>query len=443
VVPLALASGPAAGNGALPDAQNVLTPGDRPLEIIIPTNFGVVLSHDAGATWLWTCEQDANALGWNYQIGLSPRHRVFTVANKALAYSDDSTCGWRVAGGSVTGLEISDAWVDRALPDRVLAIGVRCCDGDNHIYAAFESADGGTTFGAPRYVAASGDTLTGIESSVSDPAIIYMTMSVGATAYRPTLARSADGGGSWQLNDLTASLGKGNVRLMAVDPRNADKVFLLWNDPINGQSVAATENKGATATIRWQPTADGEVIKAFIDMDADSGTLLLATDAQGVAALHLSRDGGKTFEPVAHPPHIRGFSQRGATIYAATDNFADGYALATSTDGGSTWRPLMSYDHVQAIAGCVKATCQSMCVAQVPTLWSADVCSADPSIVSKAGAASAGCAIAGAGDGYPQQAVAGRATLLKIFGQLPFQTLPLLSAWWLLVIVRRRQRTIR
>jgi hypothetical protein len=219
-----------------------------------------------------------------------------------------------------------------------------------------------------------------------------MTMSVGSS-YLPTLARSADGGGTWTRNDLTASLGRGNVRLIAVDPHNARKVFLLWNDPTNGQTMAVTEDGGATAEIRWQPTGDGEVIKAFVV--TASGAVLIATDLNGTAALHRSRDGGKTFDGMGNPPHIRGLSQRGPMLYAATDNFSDGYALATSRDDGTTWTALMSYDSIQAIAGCVKATCRSLCDAQVPVLWSADVCTADSPQPPSARSSASGCAVAG------------------------------------------------
>ena len=89
----------ARADGALPNSQNILTPADRPQEILLVTNFGLVMTEDGGKTWTWSCEQTANAYGYQYQLSLSPRHRVFALANKALVYSDDNTCGWSVAGG--------------------------------------------------------------------------------------------------------------------------------------------------------------------------------------------------------------------------------------------------------------------------------------------------------------------------------------------------------
>ena len=46
--------GEARGDGAFPDAQAVLLPRDRPQEIILATNFGLVFTQDGAATWAYT-----------------------------------------------------------------------------------------------------------------------------------------------------------------------------------------------------------------------------------------------------------------------------------------------------------------------------------------------------------------------------------------------------
>src|SRR5262245_60647608 len=42
-------------NGALPASLGILLPADKPQEVVLATNFGLIISRDAGATWLWTC----------------------------------------------------------------------------------------------------------------------------------------------------------------------------------------------------------------------------------------------------------------------------------------------------------------------------------------------------------------------------------------------------
>jgi hypothetical protein len=96
-----------------------------------------------------------------------------------------------------------------------------------------------------------------------------------------------------------------------------------------------------------------------------------------------------TFEMVANPPSIRGLSRRGDTVYAATDNFGDGYALGASTDEGNQLErrhvlrpdPGESWAAVRDDAQC-QATCQALAgqgMMSPGMIWEPTVCSANPS----------------------------------------------------------------
>src|SRR3954467_1678548 len=102
----------AAADGAFPDSRTVLAPADRPHELLLATNFGVVSSEDDGQTWTWSCEQEANSFGLFYQLGAPPMHRLFTAAGGHLAFSDDGSCTWAVAGGAAASREVVDAFAD-------------------------------------------------------------------------------------------------------------------------------------------------------------------------------------------------------------------------------------------------------------------------------------------------------------------------------------------
>src|SRR4029079_2426851 len=153
VVALVLSAAPAAAyaNGAFPDSENILTPADRPQEIILVTNFGLVTSADNGKTWLWSCEQDGNALGMLYQLTPLPRNRLFAVSNHNVVYADDGSCGWRVGGGAVAGQSITDAYLDPVTGTRMMAIGVA-----SQVYSLFQSTDSGATFAPALYTAPTG-----------------------------------------------------------------------------------------------------------------------------------------------------------------------------------------------------------------------------------------------------------------------------------------------
>jgi hypothetical protein len=87
-------------------------------------------------------------------------------------------------------------------------------------------------------------------------------------------------------------------------------------------------------------------------------------------------------------------------VYAATDNFGDGYAIGTSADEGTTWQALMTYADVKAITPCLKTFCQDVCNMEVSvSLWSADVCAADPPGTTGAAGTGGGGAAGMAGQG--------------------------------------------
>jgi hypothetical protein len=388
-------SATARANGAFPDAENILTPADRPQEILLVTNFGLISSSDGGRTWLWSCEQDGNALGSFYQLTPLPRNRLFTVSNQNLGYSDDGSCGWNIARGAVAGQSITDAYLDPVSGTRVLAIGVA-----SQMYSLFQSTDAGATFGPALYRAPAGATMNGVEIAQSDGNIVYLAMRTSAGA--PLLARSADAGAHFTVNDLSASLGTGLLRIIAVDPQDPNRVLMRFLGT-ESQSLALTVDGGTSAT---KPITINGDFNSFARLP--SGTILVGgvVEYSTKPGLFRSHDRGTTFEMVANPPAIRALSQRDGKLYGAADNFGDGYALGTSTDEGTTWQALMNYADVKAINPCLKAYCQTTCEAEVMvSLWSEDVCTADaPGSTGAAGSGGSGGAAGsggGAGSGGP------------------------------------------
>ena len=374
-----IAPQPAQADGALPDAEVILAPADRPGELILVTNFGLLFTEDAGQTWLWSCERDENRLGIYYQLGPPPRRRLFAVANRRVIYSDDAACGWSNGAGMLDGVDegVSDVWVDPVTPDRVLGVGTRCCEGGHEVTTIFESTNGGATFDLLRYQPPAGAWVSGVETARSAPLVTYATLSAIATTSPLMVARSLDGGATWtEGGDLSAQLGPGVLRLLGVDRAEPERLFLLVS---GGTTIGVSQDGGATAQRALTVTG---LVRGFAQAapapvsPPPPGVVLVATDNDGTPSLFRSRDGGATFDSVASPPHIRGLVARDGVFYAATDDLTDGFALATSLDDGETWTPLFSYDRVTAIAPCVKALCQEYCSTLVP-LWPSAVCSVD------------------------------------------------------------------
>ncbi len=367
---IALGARAARADGAFPDGQSVIVAADRPEEILLATNFGVLASEDAGSSWIWFCEQPVNSYGRLYQMGPAPAHRLYAVANGKLVFSDDGACGWQVAGGALGAELCEDAFADPTDGSRVLAAGL--ATGGGTVYTVFESTDGGVTFDRTLYTAAPGDLVTGLEIAASDPMTIDLALAKGG-AGAPTLAQSRDDGATWQLADLTAPLGAGQVRIVAIDPTDADRVWLRVLGA-GGDALALATDGGVTVAVPL--SFDSGALTAFVR--TSSGTLLAAGTVAGAPALFRSTDGGATFAALPAPPHILALAERAGTVYAATDTMYEPFAEAISTDEGTTWQAGLAFVNVAAVAPCLKGVCQTDCAARVQLKqWPAAVCTAE------------------------------------------------------------------
>jgi hypothetical protein len=378
---LVLVPAPAAGHGAFPDSESLLTPPERPDEIVLVLNFGLLLTSDGGKSWLWSCEHLANELGRFYQLGPLPRHRLYAVANNRLIYTADRSCSWQIVGGAIADVRVIHAFVDPVRPDWVLVAGTR-----SGADLVLDSADGGESFDV-RYTTAPGDFVINVERARSDPLTIYAALQSGPM-FLPALARSTDGGASWQVINLFAMGGPGTVRIIAIDPDNPRKLFLRWSGA-SGDAVAVSEDGGDTVTKTL--TASTGLFTAFVR--APSGALLVGGTVDSAPALFRSRNGGATFERAPDPPPLRALSEREGRIYAASDNFTSGWVVGSTVDEGDSWQPVVSFAEVRGIVGCGMLACQAECQKLVTMLiWPAAVCEAkvDAGVTTPADAGGAG-----------------------------------------------------
>jgi len=240
----------------------------------------------------------------------------------------------------------------------------------------FESMDGGETFAAtPLFVASTGDKLVGVEIARTDPRIIYVA--IAAPGPHPMLARSDDAGAHWETLDLQPSVGARTARIVAVDPADANVVYLRV---IGGadESLAISRDGGMSFTTPI--TLPGGVLSAFARLA--SGTVLVAgllpSDGGTTAGLGWrSGDGGVTFEDwtLAPMPRVRALAEREGKLYLAGSNYQDGWALAVSSDEGRTLHPIARYNQVGSVKACVAAVCQDLCDDQAGRkIWGPEVC---------------------------------------------------------------------
>lgn len=362
---------PARADNAFPASQSVLVPRDRPQELVVGTTFGLVFTEDDGATWTYVCESlQATLAGRQYRMG-PPPNRLFAVSDLGAPVSDDGGCTWSLPTGPLASLLVLDVWPDPSLPERAFVLAL---DPRDQAVSAFRSSDGGRSYQGPIFVAPPDVTITGIESAASNPDVVYMTAQNRADAH-PWLLRSDDAGDTWITTDIEPGVGTVVPRLVAVDPVDPNQVVLLLlgntADTKEFQALAMTADAGASW---WTPLmvpegtlsgftrlpdgtllAIGSVPRTGDPPDAGAG--LPAT----VETVFRSEDAGKTFVSQAVSFHAVGLAQRDSIVYAATDDFRDGFALAKSIDGGRRWSPQLRFRDIKEVKACVRAACQQDC----------------------------------------------------------------------------------
>ncbi|MES1210629.1 MAG: sialidase family protein, partial [Pseudomonadota bacterium] len=302
---------------------------------------------------------------------------LFAIAGSKLIYSDDRACSWNVGAGTLAGASVQDAFVDPNDGTHVLAVAVTFGDA-GPAYRVVASHDGGATFEPPIFAADPGDLITGVEIAASDSKSIDLALAHGAQLV-PTLARSVDDGATWALSDLGAVLGTDQIRILAIDPVDADRVFL--------RGIGATRDVLAifdeiTPPLDVPLTFDNGQMTAFVK--TASGSVLVAGTSRGVPQLFRSHDDvdvQPVFEPVPGAPAILSMAERQGVIYAATDTTVHPYGEALSSDDGTTWAPGLRFTQINAIASCLAAACQADCkMRAAQQQWPAAMCAAAPPV---------------------------------------------------------------
>ena len=350
----------ARANGAFPDSFRVFVPDERPGEILLATNFGLISSADGGQAWQWVCEHDDGLFGSRYELGPGAAPRLYAVAPVGLALSDDGGCSWS-RSPELEGAQVRDLFADQSVPGRLWVVAEKRGDAGLDTRAVYLSSDGGRTFGAPRYRADVNAEIQGIESARSDPGRIYLTVRYPGMESRVEVVRSSDGGDSWTAFDVSAGVHKRPLLIAGVDPGDRERIYFRVLDFPN-EALAISVDGGQTLTVPL--TIAKGMVTAFVRR-ADGSLLVGSLENGNMGGLYTSADGGLTFTRLPTTIRPRRLAERAGVLYAATDNTGagDGFALATSTDGAA-WQPLARYDDVGAIKACpgnVTATCTALC----------------------------------------------------------------------------------
>jgi len=358
----------ARADGAFADSQRLFLPPERPAQLVLATNFGLVTSDDGGRRWSWVCEQPLAPDATAYQLGPPPARRLFAIARGAAVHTDDLGCTW--SAGSLPGdARALDVFPDSNDASRVyLGAGVGPASEQRTVLLV--SRDGGQSFPTVLYTPPVGAVILGVESTGTFT--IYLSLRQGPGTH-PHLARSDDGGQSWQLFDVEATTGASDLGIIAADGR---RLYLRVRG-FPDETLAISDDGGAT--VRVAARIPSGVLSAF-GRRAD-GTLLIAgiNSSGGVV---LSSADGLAWAPWITAPLVRDFAERGGILHVLGDDARDRFTIAASAtagEDGTGLRRLMGFADVTSVRACAVATCAAACQAEVARgTFAASVCDAPP-----------------------------------------------------------------
>jgi MYXO-CTERM domain-containing protein len=275
----------------------VFSPGDPNL-VVARASYGILPSHDNGASWSYLCD-DALGASVAYSsndpaVGLTASNAfvvgVAALSTEGLEVSPDVGCSWSCVGGPLAGQAIADIVVRPDKPHVVLALTrtYSASDAGISVYGSqlFQSTDDGAHW------AAVGDPIDlnvfvqAIDVSRADAAghySIYVSGNRGFGAEATALLlTSTDQGATWTEHALQAfdPTTESSADIVGVDPVDPQRVYLRTR-------VAETGNQS-----RLFMTTDGGASFTTQATFTIGSTDLLFTDGLAFA---LSPDGSKLY----------------------------------------------------------------------------------------------------------------------------------------------------
>jgi hypothetical protein len=355
LLPLAVALGlglsPAAfANGRPPATDDLHFRQGHPQDVLAGLTFGLIASHDGGATWSsWVCEKVLH-YGGQYD----PFY-VYTASGAIFATSFDGLLVNRGGACTFDPTALGKLFISTIELASNGALFVAVSDPtESKIY---KSTDDGVTFPIVANPGQANDWWQSLLAAPSNPSRLYLSgyRIMGANKAL-LLFRSDDGGVSFQPLSIaafkTSSLSV--LSLAAVSPTDPNLVFarVSYQNGVIGDAIYRSPDAGVT----WTKVLEaGDAIPGFVVRKA--GPIFAGTSKSGT---YTSADHGVSFTPVTPSLQVNCFVETpdGSKLWACAQNYdPDHMGIAASADG-LTWTKVLRYQDIGAPLACAAGTDQ-------------------------------------------------------------------------------------
>jgi hypothetical protein len=391
----------AAANGRPPAASTIHFRQGHETDIVIGLTFGLVASHDGGATWQWMCEKAVGYGGmYDPDYSYSQSGALFATTFDGFKVSRDG-CIFAATPPGTTFVSQAELGPDHALY-------YTAADSMTHDSRIYKSTDDGMTFPQSANPGMDGDWWQTLIVAPSDANRVYLsgyrflnvcnpmsptpfTTCSGDTqcmdAGHPNgkcegmkqwlLFKSTNGASSFTplpgnllFSGNTTSVGlttsvDSAIDFVGVDHANANILYArvtMENGTTVGDGLYKIDTSTGTAWTSMLRKADGLFFVA-----RQNGDLVAAAQTLGAFK---STNQGATWTDLVSPPHINCLAENAAgEVWACTQNYgnppslpSDGYGVMKSTDL-ATWTGVLRFQDIAGPVTCTAGTAQQdMCV---------------------------------------------------------------------------------
>ncbi|WP_437282078.1 hypothetical protein WME90_16400 [Sorangium sp. So ce375] len=357
---VATLSSPASANGRFPAAGLIASHPSDPSRLMVRATYGLLATLDGGERWRWICESVVG-FGGNEDpmLAFLADGTIIAGVFDGLSASKSGGCDWSFVPGDLQGRYVIDLSADRGDPSRavlVVSTGLGAGRFLTQLWETSDDADSWTKAGVDLPEDFLAHT---VDAAPSDRARVYVSGRYGAPDYVGALQRTDDRGATWERLDIPGSDDKRLPFLGAIDPVDPDVVYVrLDGDPTD--ALLVSKDGGRSFTTAFESAGD---LLGFA-LSPDGATVIVGGPQDGIWRAPAA---SLEFEKISDIG-ARCLTWTAEALFACGDEFADGFTVGRSSDGGESFSALL---HLDGLCGPLECAPESGVASTCAPLWGA------------------------------------------------------------------------
>ena len=369
----------ALANGRLPAGHQLIVSPDDPSFFVMETSFGVLVSHDTGASWNWICER---AVGYGLDGGIEDpaigltSSAILAGLRAGLSSSTDLGCTWAFARSDpIVDVVVrpDDPHAALALASSYLGVG----NAGENLYDTYvlASSDDGAHWARLGVAIDPAIVVETIDLARGDPRTIYLSgarrqsVTDGGIDRVGVVLASSDLGASYRESTIALDprLEVGGAAFIAgVDPIQPDRVYVRMRGGAADRLIVSDDGAATFRTVY-----QGKSFLAGFALSSNGATVYLGGPVDGVLAATTSNYAGAALQFAKQSDAaIQCLTLAGDTLYACMSSFQGFYIqqLGVSTDHGVTFLPKFPFACLNSPLSCPGCTVANECGPDLPLL---------------------------------------------------------------------------